>query len=259
MKDNPPAPYLFFTGTSSGKTSLNRFHSSFIIYSGSGLHLFDCGDGISKALLFHKIDVTLIDSIILSHFHADHICGLPSLLTQMKMHGRRKKLTIYTYEKETENLRRFITQTYLFINRLPYEVIIYGFSQDEDFHTEQGIRILSRPTSHLQKYRNEDAAGSLSFYCSSFLIDVNGKRIHFTGDIASADDLSIFSDMNPDIVISEFAHISREEMEDFVNQFRGNVILTHYDDGAPALYYENTTGERPSSPLFATDGYILNL
>lgn len=177
----------------------------------------------------------------------------------MKMNGRRKKLTIYTYEKETENLRSFITQTYLFIQRLPYKVIIHGFRQNEDFYPDPGIRIVSRPTSHLQKYRSEDTGGSLSFYCSSFLIDVNGKRIHYTGDIASADDLSIFSDMNPDIVISEFAHITREELEDFVSSFRGEIILTHYDDGAPALYYENTTGERPASPLFATDGYILNL
>lgn len=255
-------PGLFFTGTSSGKTSLNRFHSSFLIYTNSGITLFDCGDGISKALLTRNTDITLIDNIIVTHFHADHICGLPSLLTQMKMRGRVIPLTIFTYKNETENLKEFINYTYLFINRLPYEVVISGYERDRSFVSGGEMEIISRPNTHLNKYKQEDRSGKLSFYCSSFLIRTNNKKIHYTGDIGSSDDLYLFEEENPNIIISEYAHINSADLIDLAHSVRADIILTHYHDDAPAALTQQLKNEFPSLKnriRFAADGDLIEL
>ncbi|MEO8398834.1 MAG: MBL fold metallo-hydrolase, partial [Ignavibacteriaceae bacterium] len=72
-----------FIGTGSGKTSLKRFHSSFLILNESYNLLVDTGDGISKALLLQNINYNSIDGILISHLHPDHYTGLPLLLVQM--------------------------------------------------------------------------------------------------------------------------------------------------------------------------------
>ncbi len=103
-----------FLGTGSGKTSLNRYHSSFLISSSTNSLLVDCGDGISKAILKQNIDFNSFNSILISHFHADHFAGLPSLLTQMKLGGRKNELTIFVHSSEKPFLEDFICHSYLF-------------------------------------------------------------------------------------------------------------------------------------------------
>ena len=98
---------LKFIGTSSGQTSLNRNHSSLFFQLGSTNILIDAGDGISKALLHQNVDHSLIDKIIISHFHSDHLAGLPSLLTQMIIAKRRKAIEIYTHKSLLKTLEKF--------------------------------------------------------------------------------------------------------------------------------------------------------
>ena len=73
---------IVFIGTSSGRTSLSRFHSSlFFEHPKFGL-LIDAGDGISKALLSAGKNQNDIDIILFTHFHADHFGGIAGLVTQ---------------------------------------------------------------------------------------------------------------------------------------------------------------------------------
>ncbi|MCB9257926.1 MAG: hypothetical protein H6612_01130 [Ignavibacteriales bacterium] len=55
---------LIFIGTSSGRTSLTKFHSSLLFKINSKNILIDSGDGISKALLNQKISANKITDII---------------------------------------------------------------------------------------------------------------------------------------------------------------------------------------------------
>ncbi len=104
-----PTSEIKFIGTGSGKISLNRFHSSFLISTEKFNLLVDAGDGISKALLIQKIDFNSIDGILISHLHADHFSGLPSLIAQMKMNNREKDLSIFA----NENLINFIKDQFI--------------------------------------------------------------------------------------------------------------------------------------------------
>lgn len=56
--------------------------------------LFDCGEGTQVALRREKISPLKIDLIALSHFHGDHIFGLPGLLQTMSCLRRTEPLFI---------------------------------------------------------------------------------------------------------------------------------------------------------------------
>jgi len=85
---------IIFPGTGSGFVSLKRNHASLILKESKNI-LIDAGDGIVRALLFSNINPLDIDIIIISHFHPDHFSGLASLITQMKLGGRKRELQIF--------------------------------------------------------------------------------------------------------------------------------------------------------------------
>ncbi len=57
--------------------------------------LLDCGDGIVRDLLNNSIDFHQIKGILFTHGHPDHMGGLYSLLTTMRLFSREKELNIF--------------------------------------------------------------------------------------------------------------------------------------------------------------------
>jgi len=56
--------------------------------------LIDCGEGAVHRLLNLDVNLDTIESIFISHIHADHISSLPMLLWTMWLQGRKSKLII---------------------------------------------------------------------------------------------------------------------------------------------------------------------
>ena len=86
---------IIFLGTSSAVYSYNRNHPAIILKAFGETMLFDCGEGTQRQLIFAKVSPMKISKIFLSHYHGDHILGLPGLLQSMNFRGRETKLTIY--------------------------------------------------------------------------------------------------------------------------------------------------------------------
>jgi ribonuclease Z len=127
---------IVFIGTSSGKTSLKRFHSSLLIQSRSFNLLIDCGDGVSKALLSQGISYELIDGILFSHLHPDHSAGFASLIVQMKQQKRKKNLKIFCHKNLAETLRMFLYHSFVFTERSSFELEYYAIEHEKITLTE---------------------------------------------------------------------------------------------------------------------------
>ena len=56
--------------------------------------LFDCGEGIQTAIRKEKVNPMKIDLIALTHYHGDHIFGLPGLLQSLHVMERERPLYI---------------------------------------------------------------------------------------------------------------------------------------------------------------------
>ncbi|MEE1129012.1 MAG: ribonuclease Z [Methanobrevibacter sp.] len=86
---------ITFLGTSSAVHSYERNHPSIVIKAFGEVMMFDCGEGTQRQLIYAKISPMKISKIFITHYHGDHILGLPGLLQSMNFRGREKKLTIY--------------------------------------------------------------------------------------------------------------------------------------------------------------------
>lgn len=71
--------------------------------------LFDCGDGTQAVL--HRLHISLlsIDVICLTHFHGDHVFGLPGLLQTMALHSRTRPVTLVIPQEDEVILPALMT------------------------------------------------------------------------------------------------------------------------------------------------------
>ncbi len=71
---------LTFLGTASMIPTARRNHTALYLQHGGVGVLFDCGEGTQRQFRKAKIKPTKIDYICISHWHGDHVLGLPGLL-----------------------------------------------------------------------------------------------------------------------------------------------------------------------------------
>ncbi|WP_457643301.1 ribonuclease Z [Persephonella sp.] len=79
---------LVLLGTSSAMPTPDRNNSGvYLQYRGKGF-LFDCGEGTQRQIMKAGLSIFKVDNIFISHFHTDHILGLPGLIETLDMHGK---------------------------------------------------------------------------------------------------------------------------------------------------------------------------
>jgi ribonuclease Z len=83
-----------FLGTGGAVPSARRNTAGVLIARGGERLLFDCGEGTQRQMQ-RSLGLVHLDEIYLTHFHADHILGLPGLLKTYDLTDREKPLTLY--------------------------------------------------------------------------------------------------------------------------------------------------------------------
>jgi len=254
--------YLQFIGTSSALTSLKKFHSSFILSTKNFNLLIDTGDGSSRALLNQKIDFNSIDAILITHLHADHYCGLPSLLTQMKLlkEPRKKKILIIAHESILDVIQKFIFNSMVFEEKMGFKIEYKNFSWKKIFSINKKIKFLSKKNSHLNSNLLLKNVRKKKLSSSSFLFFVEKAKIFYTSDVGSAEDLYLFKDEKLDLLISESSHINYDDI--CIAEQKLNVkkfLLTHFTDEVENQIKKKISKNKNSKISLASDGQIINL
>ncbi|HEY6730157.1 MAG TPA: ribonuclease Z [Solirubrobacterales bacterium] len=83
-----------FLGTGGSVPSARRSTASVLVARGGERLLFDCGEGTQRQMQ-RSLGLVQADEIYLTHFHADHILGLPGLLKTYDLTDRQVPLRIY--------------------------------------------------------------------------------------------------------------------------------------------------------------------
>ena len=221
-----------FVGTGSGKTSLDRYHSSILISSEKYDLLIDTGDGISRALISHNIDFNSIDGILLTHLHPDHYSGLPSLIVQMKMNERNSSLDIFIHKSFKNFVENLLLHSNLLPEQIKFDINYKTFSEDERMSISKNFFALARKNSHLNKLDIYSSKyPELNFLCFSLLFEIENRKIIYTSDIDSEDDLFLFKQFPTDIFITEITHVEPLTLFNKLREISTNKIyLTHISD-----------------------------
>lgn len=86
---------LTFLGTADAIPSAKRNHTAILLsYLGENI-LVDCGEGTQRQFRKARLNPCNITRILITHWHADHILGIPGLLKTLGMSGYNKTLYIY--------------------------------------------------------------------------------------------------------------------------------------------------------------------
>ena len=112
--------------------------------------LFDCGEGTQAAARRAGVNLMKLDAICLTHYHGDHIFGLPGLLQTLGCQGRVRPLTIYG---PAEGMEPVWAAVRALAGPLPYSITAVPLGTDavsleKTFGWPAGARLLPFKTKH---------------------------------------------------------------------------------------------------------------
>lgn len=238
---------LYFLGTCSGTEPMpDMHHQSWILESGGINYWFDAGENCAHRAYTSGINVMNTAAIFVSHPHIDHIGGLANLFSCLQKLERQYKielvrnnaLDIFFPDLPLLEAIKTITFSGREIN-FRYELREHPI-QDGLLYEDENVRVTALHNQHLK----ED--GSEGWHAFSFLIEAEGKRVVFSGDVKSIDELLPFLDLPCDLLIMETGHHDVTQVLDFVTTHNiRRLRLTHH--GRQILnkrdYYEDLTAQ----------------
>lgn len=86
---------ITFLGTGSAIPTAKRNHPAVLIQYKDENILVDCGEGTQRQFRKAKLNPCKITRILITHWHGDHVLGLPGLLQTLMLNNYNKTLKIY--------------------------------------------------------------------------------------------------------------------------------------------------------------------
>lgn len=201
-------------------------------FNGSSL-LIDCGEGTQIAIKEKGWSFKPIDTICFTHYHGDHISGLPGLLLTMGNAERTEPLTLIG----PRGLERVVNALRVIAPELPFELIFQEIQGTEQVFERNGYRIKAFRVNH-------------NVTCYGYTIEIN-RAGRFDVERAKAAEIpmKLWSRLQKGECIEQDGRIYRPE--DVLGPQRKGLKVTYCTDTRPVdAIAENAAG----SDLFICEG-----
>ncbi len=128
---------ITFLGTSDAIPSAERNHTSILLNYKDENILIDCGEGTQRQFRKAKLNPCKVTRILITHWHGDHVLGIPGLLQTLSFSGYNKTLFIYG-PKGTKDFVNQMLKTFVFQKNfeIKIEEVIGKFIDTKDFYIE---------------------------------------------------------------------------------------------------------------------------
>lgn len=206
-------------GTSGMMPLPNRWLTSLMTrYNGSNI-LIDCGEGTQIALKEVGWSPNPIDIICFTHFHADHISGLPGMLLSMANADRKESVTMIG----PKGLESIVKSLLVITGKLPFRIEYIELNNKEESFEINGYTIKAFKLKH-------------SVICYGYSISISrlGKF-----DVSKAKELDI-----PVVFWNRLQH--GEEICDGKNKYSPNMVMGPERKGLKVSY---CTDSRPCDAI----------
>lgn len=125
---------ITFLGTADSIPSAKRNHTSILLTKDSENILVDCGEGTQRQFRKAKLNPCKVTRILISHWHGDHVLGIPGFLSTLAMSGYAK--TLYVYGPEGTE-KKFWDSLNVFSFKRDYEIIFTEISEGIFFENDE--------------------------------------------------------------------------------------------------------------------------
>ena len=203
-------------GVGDGWPCAERNHSSFLYQLEGRCFLIDCGEPISRSFKASGLDYNLVDHILLSHLHFDHLGGFFMLMQGFWLEGRTKELRVHAPTDGIAPMRQLLDAGCIFDELMPFRTRYEPLQAGQPI-TLGAIRITPFPTTHLWGLRRlfQDKYPQ-RYEAFSFLIETPRARIAHSADIGAVQDLAPLVEKPLDLLVCELAHVDPEELFRFL-------------------------------------------
>jgi ribonuclease Z len=133
---------LTFLGTAGSAPTARRGLPATLIRRGGERLLVDCGEGTQRQMI-RSVGLVDLDEVFITHFHADHVLGLPGMIKTFGLQGRERPLTVYG----PSGLGRLFRVLDPVIGRPGYEVRVRELDGGEEIEHE-GYEIAAFSVNH---------------------------------------------------------------------------------------------------------------
>jgi len=192
---------LITLGTGNAFAEGSRFHSATIVKAGRKTLLVDCGPCIMPALNRAGITSDEIDAVLITHFHGDHIGGVPLLLLDCRFRSRRTRpLLILGPRRCKAHLEALTKLMYreLVGKRRGFPVTYKEIMPGDEGLVLGGIVVRAYGMRHI--HRKE---------CLGYRIEDRGKSVAITGDTTWCDSIPEMS-RAVDLLLTECTQFTQE-------------------------------------------------
>jgi len=136
---------ITFLGTSDAIPSIRRNHTSILLTFKDENILIDCGEGTQRQFKKAKINLLKITKLLITHWHGDHVLGIPGLLQTLAFNNYQKTLFIYGPEG-TKKLIKQMLKTFVFSGEIKLKIT--EIKQQGVFFENQEISLSSKKVYH---------------------------------------------------------------------------------------------------------------
>jgi ribonuclease Z len=133
---------VLFVGTAGSAPSARRGLPATLVRRGGDRLLFDCGEGTQRQLVC-STGLVELEEIFITHFHADHVLGLPGMLKTFALRQRERPLQVYG----PAGLRALFGALKPIVGRLTFPVELYELEPNDELRRD-GYRIAAYATDH---------------------------------------------------------------------------------------------------------------
>ena len=133
---------VLFLGTAGSSPSPQRGLPATLIRRGGDRLLIDCGEGTQRQLM-RSVGLVELEELFITHFHADHVLGLPGMLKTFALRQRERELAVYG----PRGLARVFRLLEPVIGRLTFPVQLVELEPNDEL-TRDGYRIAAFEVDH---------------------------------------------------------------------------------------------------------------
>lgn len=204
---------ITFLGTSDGYPEEERFCSCSVVTVNGKHYVIDAGVSLCSTLVKNKFNPGDVGAVFITHMHADHSSGLVEFIHYMSWGGR-YGIDAGVFVPTHVGKHALLSLTYAMDPGRDVDLTVY---KEGKVFEDENVRVTAFRTMH-----NEASFG--------FLIEAEGKKVYFSGDMRS--DISDMPDFvyndKTDLIVCESAHNRLPLISDKLNAMKtGKIVINH--------------------------------